>query len=73
VLIYELCNGLPPFYQEDRLQMYQKIMAAKYTFPATFSNVGDHGTGGGQPGWAMAARCDAGHPGWLAICASVHA
>lgn len=40
VLIYELCNGLPPFYHEDRLQMYQKIVAAKYTFPATFSKVG---------------------------------
>jgi hypothetical protein len=40
VLIFELCNGLPPFYHEDRLQMYQKIVGGKYTFPATFSKVG---------------------------------
>ncbi len=27
VLVFELCNGLPPFMDEDRLAMFRKICA----------------------------------------------
>eukprot|EP01101_Sappina_pedata_P008536 TRINITY_DN4759_c0_g1_i2.p2 TRINITY_DN4759_c0_g1~~TRINITY_DN4759_c0_g1_i2.p2 ORF type:complete len:381 (-),score=170.56 TRINITY_DN4759_c0_g1_i2:125-1267(-) len=36
-LVYEMLNGLPPFYAPDVQQMYSKIMSAKLTFPATMS------------------------------------
>lgn len=31
VLIFELCHGLPPFYQEDKLAMYRKIVQVRCT------------------------------------------
>ncbi|KXZ43473.1 hypothetical protein GPECTOR_89g493 [Gonium pectorale] len=37
VLMFELCNGLPPFMDEDRLQMFRKICARELTFPKHFS------------------------------------
>jgi cGMP-dependent protein kinase len=40
VLIFELCGGLPPFYEEDKLAMYQRIVHVKYAAPAHFSKVG---------------------------------
>lgn len=51
VLIYELCHGLPPFYHEDKIQMYQRIVNGKYSFPPTFSKVGTEGLALVQPLW----------------------
>jgi serine/threonine protein kinase len=36
-LMYEMLNGLPPFYSQDIQAMYSKIMTAKLTFPDYFS------------------------------------
>lgn len=36
-LMYEMLNGLPPFYSQDVQQMYSKIMTAKLTFPKNIS------------------------------------
>ncbi|GLC68711.1 cGMP-dependent protein kinase [Pleodorina starrii] len=33
VLIFELCNGLPPFMDDDRLVMFRKICNRELTFP----------------------------------------
>jgi RAC serine/threonine-protein kinase len=35
-LMYEMLNGLPPFYSQDIQTMYSKIMTAKLTFPDFF-------------------------------------
>lgn len=37
VLIYEMCAGYPPFYAEQPIQIYEKIVAGKVRFPAHFS------------------------------------
>eukprot|EP00051_Salpingoeca_urceolata_P027527 m.481879 g.481879 ORF g.481879 m.481879 type:complete len:364 (-) comp22354_c0_seq1:171-1262(-) len=37
VLIYEMAAGYPPFYAEQPLQIYEKILAGKIRFPAHFS------------------------------------
>ncbi|KAG2497546.1 hypothetical protein HYH03_004293 [Edaphochlamys debaryana] len=37
VLVFELCNGLPPFMDEDRLAMFRKICNRELTFPKHFS------------------------------------
>jgi hypothetical protein len=39
VLIYELAGGLPPFYDEDRLVMFQRICDCKLRFPPQFTAV----------------------------------
>lgn len=35
-LLYEMCAGLPPFYDEDIEMMYEKIMTADLVFPRHF-------------------------------------
>lgn len=37
VLIYEMVAGYPPFYAEQPIQIYEKIVAAKLRFPGHFS------------------------------------
>lgn len=37
VLIFELCSGLPPFYMEDKLAMYRRIVSMRYDMPSNFS------------------------------------
>jgi serine/threonine protein kinase len=37
VLFFELMSGYPPFYDEDPLLIYQKILAGKVTFPRHFN------------------------------------
>jgi hypothetical protein len=69
VLLFELCGGLPPFYCEDKLAMYQRILHAKYAFPQHFSKVGRACAGAGQPGgaWGLVAGVLGGwRAGWLA-------
>ena len=36
VLIYEMVAGYPPFYHEDRVQMFKNICHVKYSFPSSF-------------------------------------
>ena len=33
VLIFEMLAGYPPFYAEDRMQLYQSILAGKIDYP----------------------------------------
>jgi len=41
-LIYEMLTGLPPFFNDDEENMYQKIMTAELAIPSFFSaEVGD--------------------------------
>ena len=47
VLVFELVGGLPPFYCEDKLAMYQRVVHLTYSFPAHFSKVGFSRAGGG--------------------------
>jgi hypothetical protein len=54
VLLFELCGGLPPFYCEEQLAMYQRIMHVKFTFPQHFSKVGPRAAGGLGSSWAAA-------------------
>lgn len=37
VLIYEMAAGYPPFFADDPMQMYQKIIAGKVRFPSHFT------------------------------------
>lgn len=37
ILIYEMAAGYPPFYAEQPIQIYEKIVAAKLRFPGHFS------------------------------------
>lgn len=37
ILIYEMAAGFPPFYAEQPIQIYEKIVAAKLRFPGHFS------------------------------------
>ena len=37
VLIYEMVAGMPPFYAEDPMQVYEKILGAKIAMPHAFS------------------------------------
>uniref|UniRef100_A0A7S1U5U3 cGMP-dependent protein kinase n=1 Tax=Phaeomonas parva TaxID=124430 RepID=A0A7S1U5U3_9STRA len=39
VLIYEMVSGLPPFYAEDPMEVYEKILSVHYTIPPTFSKM----------------------------------
>lgn len=39
VLIYEMVSGLPPFYAEDPMDVYEKILGVQYTIPRTFSRM----------------------------------
>jgi len=42
ILIYEMCNGAPPFYAEDPMEIYEKILAGNPTIPAsTTRNLSD--------------------------------
>jgi hypothetical protein len=36
VLIYEMVAGYPPFYHEDRVQMFKNICHVKFSFPSSF-------------------------------------
>ncbi len=37
ILIYEMLSSYPPFYDEDPMKTYAKIMQGKITFPSHFS------------------------------------
>ena len=37
VLVYEMCAGYPPFYDDDPLATYKKILKGGLTFPQHFS------------------------------------
>eukprot|EP00899_Mesostigma_viride_P016405 jgi/Mesvir1/24766/Mv22022-RA.1 len=39
VLIYEMIAGFPPFYDEDPMGTYKKILSGKVQFPSTFSRM----------------------------------
>jgi protein kinase A len=36
VLMYEMCAGYPPFFDEDHFKLYGKIMAGKVKYPSHF-------------------------------------
>ncbi|OHT14359.1 AGC family protein kinase [Tritrichomonas foetus] len=38
VLVYEMLNGIPPFYDENTNKMYRMIISEKITFPSHFSD-----------------------------------
>ncbi|KAL3317173.1 hypothetical protein Ciccas_004166, partial [Cichlidogyrus casuarinus] len=38
VLIYEMVAGYPPFFAEQPIQIYEKIVAGKVRFPSSFSS-----------------------------------
>ena len=38
VLIYEMCAGYPPFYSDQAIQTYEKIVAGKVRYPSHFSS-----------------------------------
>lgn len=37
VLIFEMVSGMPPFYAEDPMEVYEKILSATMTIPSHFS------------------------------------
>ncbi|KAF8934697.1 camp-dependent protein kinase catalytic subunit [Dissophora ornata] len=37
VLMFEMCAGFPPFYDEDHIKLYGKIMAGKVKYPSHFT------------------------------------
>lgn len=37
VLLFEMCTGHPPFHSEDLMEIYHKIVRAKYKMPPHFS------------------------------------
>lgn len=37
VLIFEMVNGMPPFFADDPMEVYEKILSATMTIPAHFS------------------------------------
>lgn len=37
VLVYEMLAGFPPFYDEDPMETYKKIVSGKHEFPSYFS------------------------------------
>ena len=37
VLIYEMTAGTPPFYAEDPMEVYEKILSGHVSIPTTFS------------------------------------
>lgn len=37
VLMFEMCAGFPPFFDEDHIKLYGKIMAGKVRYPSHFS------------------------------------
>ncbi|KAF9191451.1 hypothetical protein BGZ51_007307 [Haplosporangium sp. Z 767] len=37
VLMFEMCAGFPPFFDEDHIKLYGKIMAGKVRYPPHFS------------------------------------
>ncbi|KAF9915670.1 camp-dependent protein kinase catalytic subunit, partial [Linnemannia zychae] len=37
VLMFEMCAGYPPFFDEDHIKLYGKIMAGKVRYPSHFS------------------------------------
>lgn len=37
ILIYEMSAGYPPFYSHEPIQIYEKIVAGKYSMPKSFS------------------------------------
>ena len=42
VLIYEMVSGIPPFYADDPMEVYEKILSAKMIMPHHFSrNISD--------------------------------
>jgi len=42
VLIYEMCAGIPPFYAEDQMQVYEQILSGVVRIPNHFSrHMGD--------------------------------
>lgn len=38
VLIYEMNSGFPPFYHDDHMKLYEKILNPSPKYPTTFSN-----------------------------------
>ncbi|CAF1004865.1 unnamed protein product [Adineta steineri] len=38
ILIYEMAAGFPPFYADQPIQIYEKIVQGKFKFPSHFSN-----------------------------------
>jgi len=38
VLMFEMCAGFPPFFDEDHIKLYGKIMAGKVKYPSHFSS-----------------------------------
>lgn len=39
MLIYEMVAGYPPFYSENKVEMFKAICDVRYTFPPHFSKV----------------------------------
>lgn len=50
MLIFEMVNGYPPFYDDDKINMYKNITEIKYYMPRRMSKA----RGGGA---AANARC----------------
>lgn len=38
VMLFEMCAGQPPFHAEDLMDIYRKIVKAKYKLPSNFSS-----------------------------------
>ena len=39
MLIFEMAAGYPPFYSENKVEIFKAICEARYTFPEFFSKV----------------------------------
>ncbi len=42
VLVYEMAAGYPPFYADQPIQIYEKIVSGKVSFSATERNINIH-------------------------------
>ena len=39
MLVYEMAAGYPPFYSENKVEIFKGICEARYSFPDHFSKV----------------------------------
>ena len=57
MLIFEMAAGYPPFYSENKVEIFRAICAAQYTFPEHFTKVLTACYSGFWPGdWHSAAK-----------------
>jgi len=59
VLIYEMVAGYPPFYHEDRVQMFKNICHVKFSFPSSFGKAREGRAAPALPAKRRERVCDA--------------